>query len=349
MVNWAITGGCNSKCIFCEAPQLTTQRDLPLERVTVLIDEMAALGIKNVHLVGGEPFVRKDIWSILSYLKGKNIKITITSNATFAHKFSPEQLRIIKDTVSLMRISLDSTDRERCDEIRGLPGTFDHILSSLKIYKELKSFPLSITTVVMKENVSEIPKICELASRYNIDYVEFQPVSPISIFKDTPPLAEKNRFLLNKEEEFRELASRINEGIELSKILNINTNLPLFKLYALPYFRVLTSPCSSLFQRDIVRSFKCIKIHRSIFIDYDGSCRPCSVLNLGKDGDLKTSGLRLEWEKMKKFREEMDKGKIPLECRYCFCHTGENIKASVLLSPIRNRDLLFYLFNNGQI
>src|SRR3989338_6603050 len=279
MINWAITGGCNSKCIFCEVP-FTTSKDVPLQRMHELIDEMMShMPVRGFHLVGGEPFVRKDIWDILAYLHKRKEKVTVPSNATCVDRFTPPQLEILRKAVGLLRISIDSADPPQNDELRGVPGTTERVMKSIHILLQEKRPDLAITTVVMNKNLTQIPHLCRLAARY---------------------------------------------------------------------FRSLGQSSNGLFQKELMSGFRCMKINRSMFVDFDGAARPCSILS-SQVGNVKQESAQQLWNKLGAFRYDEKKGELPDACKYCFCHTGENLRASALLSPWKNRKLLSYLLKNDQI
>ena len=348
MINWAITGGCNSKCIFCEVP-FSTSKDVPLQRMHELIDEMMShMPVRGFHLVGGEPFVRKDIWDILAYLHKRKAQVTVTSNATFVDRFTPPQLEILRKAVGLLRISIDSADPPQNDELRGVPGTTERVMKSIHILLQEKRPDLAITTVVMNKNLTQIPHLCRLAARLGIFSLEFQPISPISIFNGTHAIESKIDLVPRMPVEWECLNRVIDEGITEAKRYGLQTNLPTFKLYAVPYFRSLGQSSNGLFQKELMSDFRCMKINRSMFVDFDGATRPSSILS-SQVGNVKQESAQQLWNKLGAFRYDEKKGELPDACKYCFCHTGENLRASALLSPWKNRKLLSYLLKNDQI
>ena len=237
MVTWAITGGCNSKCIFCEVPwQLNCKNDLSKEKVFEIIDEMKAVGVKQVHLVGGEVFIRRDIFDILKYLKSKGISIYITTNGLRFRFFSEEQLKIIKETVSTIAFSLDSTDKNQYEKIRGIPGCFDNMLKAIRITKKLGSINIIIGAVVTKDTIPEIPKLVKLGAELGVDYVSFQPLSPITIFAETRAKEDKINLMPKNKNDLENLTKYIDLGIKESKNKKIETSLSNFKTIAIPYF-----------------------------------------------------------------------------------------------------------------
>jgi len=334
MANWAITGACNSKCIFCEAPsQLNSSKDLSYDQIFSLVNEMKEIGIRKVHLTGGEVFIRKDIWDIFKLLKSKGIIITMTTNALLIPKFSREKLKIIDENVDRIRISLDSTDSKQYKVIRGVDG-FEKVISALKTLKKLKNTKVIITTVVIRDNLKEMPKLVSMASNLNVSFIDFQPVTPITTFTNTVAEKNKTNLLFKNEKDFKALEKYVDDGIRVSKKLKVPTSLPLLKVYGKYYFKSFMDKENRLYFLNIVNKFNCNKLFKSVFIDYDGSIKPC--IALPALGNLKDSSLKEEIKKLENIKKNAKKGNHPEMCNKCFCNPGENIVFSSLNHPIAN-------------
>lgn len=76
-VHWSITGNCNYRCRHCfmDAPE-GKYLQLDTETMLQLVDEMAACGISQISITGGEPFVRQDIWQIIDKILQNHIVIS---------------------------------------------------------------------------------------------------------------------------------------------------------------------------------------------------------------------------------------------------------------------------------
>ena len=82
-VAWQITSRCNLRCKHCYyIDKDYSSKEITKERFKEILDELNELGIVEINLTGGEPFIRKDIFEIISYIKQKNIALKISTNAT---------------------------------------------------------------------------------------------------------------------------------------------------------------------------------------------------------------------------------------------------------------------------
>lgn len=75
-VFWSVTGRCNYRCRHCfmDAPDALlgeVSTDVALD----FIDQMAACGVLQVDLTGGEPFVRGDLWQLIDRILSHNMII----------------------------------------------------------------------------------------------------------------------------------------------------------------------------------------------------------------------------------------------------------------------------------
>lgn len=340
-ISWAITGLCNSKCVFCEAhEQLNRNKDIPTNRVFSLIDEIHDVGIDSLLLVGGEPFLRKDIFSILEHIGNKKLKVQIITNALLIPNLKSEDIDVIKRNVSKISFSLDSTDAEQYDIIRGIPGAFDKVSESLKLLAG--SAPkLNLTAVVYAGNACEIPKLVGLGSELGMSFVHFQFISPATIFENTEVKKDKLQLLPKNDSEISLIEKYIYEGIEVSKKYRIETNLKHLKLFARPYFEshVEDMKKKEFFMDKEVKHHRCLSVFTNNFIDYDGSFKLCPFLP--PLGNVREDGLKNLLSKGRKLKYQFKRGNIPLKfCRNCFCTTDVNLEFSAFLSPIRNMNLI---------
>lgn len=126
-------------------------------------------GIKQIHLVGGEIFIRKDIYDILQFFNSTMDYITIQTNGTL---ISGEGVGVINemDSIKEMWFSLDGL-RDSHDLIRGR-GAFDKTVKVIKSF--IGSKCVVINSVIMKNNINDMPKLYELADSMGVDKIVFQ-------------------------------------------------------------------------------------------------------------------------------------------------------------------------------
>src|SRR5207253_632462 len=104
-----VTMRCNIRCSFCNvrAGEYKHQ-NLPLERIVALLDEAAALGLEEVHFLGGEPTLRRDLEDMLVHARGLGLHTRIITNGMM---LSRERLeRLVEYGLGEIMISVDGLE-----------------------------------------------------------------------------------------------------------------------------------------------------------------------------------------------------------------------------------------------
>lgn len=76
-----VTMKCNIHCDFCSVRAGEYHHhDLPLDRILALIDEAAALGLEELHFLGGEPTLRRDLEQMVEHAARLGVSTRIITN-----------------------------------------------------------------------------------------------------------------------------------------------------------------------------------------------------------------------------------------------------------------------------
>jgi TusA-related sulfurtransferase len=111
---------CNLHCDYCcvRSSPTAPQRALGLERVRRIASEAAELGVAELFVTGGEPFLLPDIAEILIACATAAPTTVLTNGMLFAGPRLESLRRLPRERVTL-QISLDSPTPERHDSHRG--------------------------------------------------------------------------------------------------------------------------------------------------------------------------------------------------------------------------------------
>ena len=126
---WLYTNfDCNLHCDYCcvRSSPTAPRRELGLARVQRIAREAAGLGVKEIFVTGGEPFLLEDIGEILVSCAAAAPTTVLTNGMLFAGRRA-ESLRALPRDRIVLQISLDSATPERHDLHRG-PGTWARAL-----------------------------------------------------------------------------------------------------------------------------------------------------------------------------------------------------------------------------
>jgi hypothetical protein len=115
---------CNLHCDYCcvRSSPTAQRRELGLARVRRIAREAAELGVKEIFVTGGEPFLLEDIGDILLSCAAAAPTTVLTNGMLFTGRRG-ESLRALPRDRIVLQISLDSATPELHDLHRG-PGTW---------------------------------------------------------------------------------------------------------------------------------------------------------------------------------------------------------------------------------
>jgi Radical SAM superfamily/4Fe-4S single cluster domain len=122
---WLYTNfDCNLRCDYCcvRSSPAAPRRELGLARVQRIAREAAELGVKEIFVTGGEPFLLENIGEILVSCAASAPTTVLTNGMLFAGR-RVESLRELPRDRIVLQISLDSATPELHDLHRG-PGTW---------------------------------------------------------------------------------------------------------------------------------------------------------------------------------------------------------------------------------
>ena len=122
---WLYTNfDCNLHCDYCcvRSSPTAPRRELGLPRVQRIVREATQLGVKEIFITGGEPFLLEDIGEILSSCAAAAPTTVLTNGMLLAGRRA-EALRALPRDRVVLQISLDSGTPELHDLHRG-PGTW---------------------------------------------------------------------------------------------------------------------------------------------------------------------------------------------------------------------------------
>lgn len=135
---WLYTNfDCNLRCDYCcvRSSPTARRRELGLGRVQRIAREAAELGVKEIFVTGGEPFLLEDIGEILVACAVAAPTTVLTNGLLFTGRRA-ESLRALPRDRVVLQISLDSVAPELHDLHRG-PGTWARTREGIKYARSL--------------------------------------------------------------------------------------------------------------------------------------------------------------------------------------------------------------------
>jgi len=151
-----------------------------------ILDRCKQIGDKIVFS-GAEPFLYRNILSLLKYTVGKNIFLQIDTNGLLLNSILISKL---KNIINLISVSIDLV-REKYSKI---DNNFNRILSVLK-YINYFGIPLKINTIVTKININHLNKLFNILKNFDITLWSFYQFCGNAYMKDD---IKKNFYVSDK-------------------------------------------------------------------------------------------------------------------------------------------------------
>ncbi len=174
LVFWEVTKACPLKCKHCRAEAILEPLpgELSTEEGYNLIYSITRFGKPYPVLIftGGDPLSRSDIFDLIKYAIELDIKVGLAP--TVSEKLNEEVIRYLSRLgVKYISISLDGAYPDTHDSIRGLNGHFNMTISVLK--KLVRGgFKVQVNTIVLRENVGELPYMVKLLKDIGVNIWE---------------------------------------------------------------------------------------------------------------------------------------------------------------------------------
>lgn len=163
MVAWELTRRCPLSCLHCRgsASDRTHTGELDTAECHRVIDSIARFAKPMLILTGGEPMTRDDLYDIASHAAEAGLRPVL---APCGALINPQSAKRIRDAgITAISMSLDGPTAVEHDAFRGVPGAFEHAMNGIRYIRDA-GIPFQINTTVTRRNVSQLPKMLELAT-----------------------------------------------------------------------------------------------------------------------------------------------------------------------------------------
>lgn len=162
----AITYQCNSRCRMCNIWKIADPKSLSLESI-----ERIPGNLRDINLTGGEPFLSRDIVTIVKMLTAKSPRASfiISSNGFATEIILTKMKEILKINPRVgVAISIDGIGKKH-DDVRGIPGGFQKSIATVKALQELGVRKLRLSFTLGDYNISELKPVYALAEKLGVE------------------------------------------------------------------------------------------------------------------------------------------------------------------------------------
>lgn len=197
-----IENKCHLKCEHCyesEESHPTSVR-MSLEDYERLFDSLAQLGVLYLTLTGGEIFLRRDIFQILTAAKKRRFAITLFTSGTLLNEEKVRKLAALK--LDEVHISVYSHDPAVHDRFTQTPKSHARSVAALRLLRE-HGVRTVLKANLTRFNIDDIDALIALAHDVDAQF-QFDPAVRRRMDGDARPL----EYALSPDEIRRKILSR---------------------------------------------------------------------------------------------------------------------------------------------
>lgn len=332
----AYTARCNLNCAHCFARDYNNKKGvnpLTFKQKVDILDQMLDLGIHEILIGGGEPFIEPDFIDYLRECEKRNMNTKVFTNGHLITDEIIEELSKIK--LGYISVSVDGACDESYGKIRGI-SKLKSVVNTIKKLTEKCQFPVVMQTTATKTNFGEIEALLQLAKDTHVKRLKVRPIKPGGSVLE-------NQNIVLKPEEFLEFIKKMETAWQ-EKYKN-DFELDYSWGNARLYFDCSenTIEMEGLPQPHI--GYGCLAGKISIFIDPCGNAFPCVFLvsYIGADAyeNVREHSIQEVWENgptFHKLRNLVGNEKC-LNCKsYSVCRGGCIARILYAKQPINGVD-----------
>jgi len=174
-----LTYRCNLHCRHCYTDPYNSKeffpRELTLDEIHRLLDEMQQLGIVWLNLTGGDIFMHPHFFEIYETAVRKGFLLQLYTNGTLFTKATVERLRQMPPFT--IDISCHSVTETPFDWFTQVPGSFRAFVRGLEMLRD-SGLPFGLKTKAMNWNRDEMPAIKQFVESFGKEFGITTSLSP---------------------------------------------------------------------------------------------------------------------------------------------------------------------------
>ncbi|WP_047249736.1 GDL motif peptide-associated radical SAM/SPASM maturase [Chromobacterium subtsugae] len=224
-VVWEITLACDLKCLHCGSRAGHRRPDeLNTEECLQVIDSLAALGTREITLIGGEAYLRKDWAQLIRAIRGHGMYCAVQ---TGGRNLNPARLQQALDAgLNGIGVSLDGLAPLH-DKVRNVPGSFDKAVDALRRAKAA-GLAVSVNTQIGAATMPDLPELMETIIDIGATHWQIQLTVAMGNAVDNDQLLLQPYQL----QELMPLLARLyKSGLERGLLMNVGNNIGYYGPY----------------------------------------------------------------------------------------------------------------------
>ncbi|BBL71048.1 GDL motif peptide-associated radical SAM/SPASM maturase [Methylogaea oryzae] len=182
-VVWEITLACNQKCQHCGSRAGKARSDeLSTAECLSVVEQLAEMGTREITLIGGEAYLRKDWLEIVRAIRSHGIYCAIQTGG-----WNLDAKRLSDAAAAGLQgigVSIDGLEAVH-DRTRGVPGSYANAFETLRLAREL-GLRISANTVIGPESMRVLPELMDRLIAAGVTHWQLQLAVAMGNAVDNP-------------------------------------------------------------------------------------------------------------------------------------------------------------------
>ena len=328
---WEVTLACDLACRHCGSRAGHARPDeLGTAECLDLVDQLAALGVMEVILIGGEAYLRPDFCEILARIRERGMTPLITTGGRGLTREVAEAAA--KAGLVSASVSIDGGEATH-DRLRGVAGSYKAALAALRNLRAA-GVRVSVNTQINRLSMPDLPGVLEALIDHGAHSWQIQLTVAMGRAADEPDVLLQPYDLLD----LFPLIGRLKARCDEARVL-------LWPGNNIGYFGPFESKLRGTMPRGHMAP--CGSGRSGLGIESDGTIKGCPSLNTEKwaGGNVREHRLIEIWERAEPLRYTRDRTEADLwgYCRTCYyaslCEAGCTWTAESLLGRPGNNPM----------
>ncbi len=311
-VHFYYTSKCNLNCKHCFTKDNMNEHEMSFKEKIEMLNQMQALGINEILIGGGEPFICSDFLDFVEECLNRDIITKIFSNGLLLGEKKTIDRMAKWDKLRYLSISVDGSDEVEYERIRGRKG-LDQIRDNLIKIKESCVFEVTASVTVNSFNYTKAEPILTLIDEMGFDRLKVRPVKPGgNVYKNPKIFLDANQYAY-----FIKCAQKF-----WNQYFNNKFSLDFSWGDSRLYYNTDTNSIDVVDTVYPYEGYGCFAGKVNIVFDSGGNAITCGFLpsELARDrkDNLKEKTIKEIWENGKKFvsLRNLDGNSICINCKY---------------------------------
>ena len=178
----SVTDRCNFRCQYCMPaeglPWLDRSQILTFEEITRVVGLLAAMGVHDVRLTGGEPLVRRELPRLVAMIAMIDDvhDLSLTTNGFLLERDADA---LVAAGIQRFNVSIDSLQRDRFYALTRRDALAQVLRGLEALGRHPEAHPIKVNAVALRGfTEDEVPAFVEFARRepYEVRFIEFMPL-----------------------------------------------------------------------------------------------------------------------------------------------------------------------------